>query len=74
MVLAGLGEGRASPLTRRQREVLGLIAQGMRDGDIANALALSEHTVHRHVANIYARLGCSTQAAAVAKAAELELL
>ncbi len=64
----------AGPLTRRERQVLGLIAQGMRDGDIANALTVSQHTVHRHVSNIFAKLGCSTRAAAVAKAAELERL
>jgi LuxR family maltose regulon positive regulatory protein len=64
----------AGPLTRRERQVLGLIARGMRDGDIASALSLSQHTVHRHVSNIYAKLGCSTRAAAVAKVAELELL
>jgi ATP/maltotriose-dependent transcriptional regulator MalT len=64
----------AGPLTRREREVLGLIARGMRDGDIANALSLSQHTVHRHVSNIYVKLGCSTRAAAVAKAAGLEML
>jgi DNA-binding NarL/FixJ family response regulator len=38
MVLADLNEQRAGLLTRRQLEVLGLIAQGMRDGDIATAL------------------------------------
>jgi ATP/maltotriose-dependent transcriptional regulator MalT len=64
----------AGSLTRRERQILTLIAQGMRDGDIANALTLSRHTVHRHVSNIYAKLGCSTRAAAVAKAAELEML
>jgi DNA-binding NarL/FixJ family response regulator len=53
---------------------LGLIAKGMRDRDIAAALTLSEHTVHRHVSNIYAKLGCSTRAAAVAKSGELKLL
>ncbi len=63
----------AGPLTRRERQVLALIAGGMRDGDIANALSLSRHTVHRHVSNIYAKLGCSTRAAAVAKATELEM-
>ena len=52
----------------------GLIARGMRDGDIANALSLSQHTVHRHVSNIYAKLGCSTRAAAVAKATGLGML
>jgi LuxR family transcriptional regulator, maltose regulon positive regulatory protein len=35
---------------------------------------LSEHTVHRHVANIYTRLGCSTRAAAVARASRLGIL
>ena len=35
---------------------------------------VSEHTVHRHLANIYARLGVSSRAAAVALAAERELL
>jgi LuxR family maltose regulon positive regulatory protein len=64
----------AGPLTRRERQVLGLIARGMRDGEIASALSLSQHTVHRHVSNIYAKLGCSTRAAAVAKVAELEML
>jgi ATP/maltotriose-dependent transcriptional regulator MalT len=64
----------AGGLTRRERQVLGLIAEGMRDGDVANALSLSQHTVHRHVSNIYAKLGCSTRAAAVAKATELGML
>jgi LuxR family maltose regulon positive regulatory protein len=75
-VLESLGgrSRRAGPLTRRELEVLGLIAQGMRDRDIADALTLSEHTVHRHVSNIYAKLGCSTRAAAVAKAGERKLL
>jgi ATP/maltotriose-dependent transcriptional regulator MalT len=64
----------AGPLTRRERQVLGLIAGGMRDGDVADALSLSQHTVHRHVSNIYTKLGCSTRAAAVAKATELGML
>jgi LuxR family transcriptional regulator, maltose regulon positive regulatory protein len=64
----------AGPLTRRERQVLRLIAGGMRDGDVVDALSLSPHTVHRHVSNIYAKLGCSTRAAAVAKAVELEML
>jgi LuxR family transcriptional regulator, maltose regulon positive regulatory protein len=64
----------AGQLTRRERQVLGLIARGMQDRDIASALSLSQHTVHRHVSNIYAKLGCSTRAAAVAKVADLEML
>jgi LuxR family transcriptional regulator, maltose regulon positive regulatory protein len=54
---AGLAEAPGgSALTPRQTEILRLIAQGMGDRDIATALGLSEHTVHRHVANILVRL------------------
>jgi LuxR family transcriptional regulator, maltose regulon positive regulatory protein len=35
---------------------------------------VSPHTVHRHVANIYGRLGCSSRSAAVAQATRLGLL
>jgi DNA-binding CsgD family transcriptional regulator len=58
----------------RGESLLRLIAGGMRDGDIADALSLSQHTVHRHVSNIHAKLGCSTRAAAVAKASQLGML
>lgn len=63
-----------SPLTARQVEVLRLVAEGCSDQAIASTLVISEHTVHRHVANIYARLGCSSRAAAVARAGRLGLL
>jgi len=63
-----------TPLTARQVEVLRLVAAGLGDKDIAARLTLSEHTVHRHVANIYVRLGCSSRAAAVAQANRLGLL
>lgn len=55
-------------LTRRQRQVLALVADGLSDRDIAERLCLSEHTVHRHVANAFQRLGVSTRTAAVAHA------
>ena len=61
-------------LTARQVEVLRLIAEGLSDHEMAERLLLSEHTVHRHVANIYTRLGCSTRAAAVARASRLGIL
>lgn len=61
-------------LTSRQVEVLLLIAEGLSDNEIAERLVLSEHTVHRHVANIYTRLGCSTRAAAIARATRLGVL
>jgi LuxR family transcriptional regulator, maltose regulon positive regulatory protein len=62
------------PLSRRELEVLRLVSQGLTDREIAAALVLSQHTVHRHVSNIYAKLGCSTRAAAVGKASQLDLL
>ena len=58
----------------REQEVLGLVAQGKTNPEIAATLVLSEHTVHRHVANILAKLGASSRAAAVATATERNLL
>jgi LuxR family transcriptional regulator, maltose regulon positive regulatory protein len=64
----------AGPLSAREQQVLGLVAGGRTNAEIAAALMLSEHTVHRHVANILAKLGCSSRAAAVARATEERLL
>jgi LuxR family maltose regulon positive regulatory protein len=61
-------------LTPRELEVLRLVSEGLTDGEIAARLVLSKHTVHRHVQKAYARLGCSSRAAAVAKANQLGLL
>lgn len=61
-------------VTDRELEVLRLVADGLSDGEIAERLVLSEHTVHRHVANIRTRLGVSSRSAAVARAARLGLL
>ena len=44
-------------LSRREREVLALVAEGLSDREIAEQLVLSPHTVHRHVANIRHKLG-----------------
>jgi ATP/maltotriose-dependent transcriptional regulator MalT len=72
-MLARLGTG-ATVLTDRQLDVLRLVAQGLGDREVAARLTLSEHTVHRHMANVYARLECSSRAAAVARASHLGLL
>jgi ATP/maltotriose-dependent transcriptional regulator MalT len=61
-------------MTRREVEVLTLVAEGLSNREVAERLVVSEHTVHRHLANIYARLGVSSRAAAVALASERDLL
>jgi DNA-binding CsgD family transcriptional regulator len=56
----------ATVLTPRELDVLKLIAQGLSNADIARQLVLSEHTVHRHLANILRKLNLSSRAAAAA--------
>ena len=56
------------PLTGREAEVLRLVAAGLSNREIASSLVLSEHTVHRHVANILRKLTQSSRAAAAAQA------
>ena len=67
-------EPAAALLSRREREVLKLVAQGLNDREIAEQLIVSPHTVHRHVANIRHKLGRGSRTAAVAEAARLGLL
>ncbi len=77
--LRGMGERAPTPprgtrsggLTAREDEVLGLVAEGLTNRAIAERLVLSENTVIRHVANIFAKLGVHSRAAAVARAADL---
>ncbi|WP_328918036.1 MULTISPECIES: response regulator transcription factor [unclassified Streptomyces] len=59
------GTGRGNALTEREREVLGLIADGRSNREIARALVLSEKTVKTHVSNILMKLDLAdrTQAA-----------
>ena len=54
--------------------MLALVAQGLTDQEIAQQLVVSQHTVHRHVANIRTKLGRTNRTAAVAEAARLGLL
>jgi len=63
-----------SGLTTRELEVLRLVAAGSSNQRIAEQLFVSEHTVHRHVANILGKLNVSSRAAAVAQAARRGLL
>jgi LuxR family transcriptional regulator, maltose regulon positive regulatory protein len=71
---AGEAGGAAAALTPREVEVLRLVAQGLSNPSIAGQLVLSEHTVHRHVANILTKLGLPSRAAAAAWGARHGLL
>jgi DNA-binding CsgD family transcriptional regulator len=55
-------------LSRRELEVLDLVAEGLTNRDIAERLVLSEHTVNRHVANILRKLGLPSRTAAASLA------
>ncbi len=79
--LRGLGERAptrrargAGGLSARELEVLGLVAEGLTNRQIAERLVISEHTAIRHVANVFRKLGASNRAAAVRLAAERGLI
>src|SRR5262249_15514324 len=57
-------DGPLAKLSARELEVLGLVAEGLTNHDIARRLVLSEHTVNRHVANILRKLGLNSRTAA----------
>lgn len=53
------------PLTERELEVLGLLAKGLANKQIAAALSISEHTVKFHVSSIYTKLNVTNRTEAV---------
>jgi ATP/maltotriose-dependent transcriptional regulator MalT len=61
-------------LTAREAEVLRLLATGRSNRDIAAELVVSEHTVARHLNNIFAKLGVSSRTAATAFAFKHDLI
>ncbi|GAA1534647.1 response regulator transcription factor [Streptomyces albidochromogenes] len=67
--------GAARPaLTERETDILGQLAQGLGNREIARALFISEATVKTHLGRIYAKLGVDTRSGAVAVAKEQRLL
>ncbi len=66
--------GAPGGLTAREVQVLRLVAAGKSNRAIAAALSISEHTVARHLQNIFAKLDVSSRAAATAFAFEHSLV
>ena len=63
-----------SPLTKREQEVLGLMAFGLANKEIAKRLSLSPRTVETHIAHVLGKLNAPTRARAVAEAGRAGLL
>ncbi len=60
-------------LTKREVEILRLLAQGARNKEIAGELVVSVHTVERHLANIYAKIDARNRSEATAYALSANL-
>jgi DNA-binding NarL/FixJ family response regulator len=60
-------------LTNREAEVLGLIARGLTNRKIADALFVSEATVASHVSHVLSKLGARTRQEAAAAATDIPL-
>lgn len=71
---AAVQDRHSNPLSPREREVLAHVASGKTNREIAAALVISEHTVGRHLDNVFAKLGVGSRAAAIAYAMEHRLL
>ncbi len=57
-----------SPLSRREAQILRLVAGGMGNMEVAQSLHLSESTVKRHLSNVYGKLDVNTRGEAVSRA------
>jgi len=74
-IMSGMNSSPDIPhLTKRELEVLEVIATGATTAEIAAELYVTERTVSTHISNIYRKLEVNTRVAAVRKAEELNLL
>lgn len=73
-LMATWNAGPSGVLTDREREVLSLVASGETNRQIAAALGISEHTVARHLSNIFDKLGVASRTAASAFAHKHKLV
>jgi len=72
---AALNGGPVLPvLTRREKEVLELVARGDTSAQVGRALHITERTVNNHIENIFRKLEVNTRTAAATKAQELGLI
>jgi DNA-binding NarL/FixJ family response regulator len=62
-----------SPMTPREREILGLVAKGHSVREVATRLSLSHHTVSDHLKRIYRKLNINSRAEAALEAARMGL-
>src|SRR5260221_9703139 len=67
-------EAPVEPLTRREREILALLAQGLSGPEIAEKLPLAPSSVKWHIPQLYGKRGVGTKQRALLRAAELGLL
>jgi DNA-binding NarL/FixJ family response regulator len=71
---APAAEELSEPPTAREGEVLGLLARGLSNKQIARELHISEHTVKFHISALYAKLGVGNRAEAVSQGARHGLI
>ena len=74
-ILSALAEesSEIANLTMREREVLGLLARGLTNKEIASILTITPNTVKRHLKSLFGKLGVNTRSAASARAISLGL-
>jgi len=66
--------GIIEPLSKREMDVLSMLAKGHSDKQIAQDLVIARETVHKHLKNIYGKLDVHSRTEAIVRARQLNLL